>query len=453
MNVTGGLERVRSGELLYTDEVGHDACGIGGVAARDGKPSAEVLRKALTALKVHGAPRRRLRRRRRRGRPHRQHPAGVLQGRGEAAQARRRPLPQARGHASPSASFFFFDTDPAQIDAGRGARPRGARRRPGPVPRLPPGADARRRAAADGPAHAGPAAIEQVVLLRSTATPATAERWLYRRRLELRERFRAAGLDAYIPSLSARLVSYKGLLTSPQLADYYPDLPNPAFETGIAIFHRRYSTNTYPNWTLAQPFRFTCHNGEINTDPHQPQRRPRLRPRPEAAAARRRPAHAEDERLGQPRRVGRVPDARAGLEPAARAAAVDPAGVGHRGRRLGPGRGRPVHLLPPDVRQPARVGRPGRHHRHRRPRRWSGWSTAWACGRCAGVRDKRGWLYIGQRVRRLRPRHHHHRRQRAAPAGADDRPRHRDRRAARQPPDHGAASWPRRRPNSATSTS
>src|SRR5579883_3216717 len=51
MNATG-LERVRWGNLLYTDEVGHDACGIGGVAARDGKPSAEVLRKAVTALKA-----------------------------------------------------------------------------------------------------------------------------------------------------------------------------------------------------------------------------------------------------------------------------------------------------------------------------------------------------------------------------------------------------------------
>ena len=66
-------------------------------------------------------------------------------------------------------------------------------------------------------------------------------------------------------SLSATLISYKGLLTSFHLADYYPDLSNPAFETGLAFFHRRYSTNTYPNWTLAQPFRLSCHNGEINT--------------------------------------------------------------------------------------------------------------------------------------------------------------------------------------------
>ena len=53
MNATG-LERVRSGNLLYTDEVGHDACGIGGVAARDGKPTAEVLRKAVLALRAMG---------------------------------------------------------------------------------------------------------------------------------------------------------------------------------------------------------------------------------------------------------------------------------------------------------------------------------------------------------------------------------------------------------------
>src|SRR5881398_1744462 len=51
MNEQGGIERVRSGELLYTDEVGRDACGIGGVAAKDGKPSAEVLRKAVSALR------------------------------------------------------------------------------------------------------------------------------------------------------------------------------------------------------------------------------------------------------------------------------------------------------------------------------------------------------------------------------------------------------------------
>jgi glutamate synthase domain-containing protein 1 len=109
-----------------------------------------------------------------------------------------------------------------------------------------------------------PATIEHV-LLQVTGEPAAVERWLFLRRLEMRAKLEAAGLRAYLPSLSARLVSYKGLFTSPQLADFYADLSDPAFETGIATFHRRYSTNTFPNWTLAQPFRMTCHNGEINT--------------------------------------------------------------------------------------------------------------------------------------------------------------------------------------------
>ena len=109
-----------------------------------------------------------------------------------------------------------------------------------------------------------PGSIEQL-LLRADAGVEEVERWLYRRRLELRQRFVDAGLQIYIPSLSCRLISYKGLLTSFELADFYPDLTSPAFESGVVIFHRRYSTNTYPNWTLAQPFRFSCHNGEINT--------------------------------------------------------------------------------------------------------------------------------------------------------------------------------------------
>jgi glutamate synthase domain-containing protein 2/glutamate synthase domain-containing protein 3/glutamate synthase domain-containing protein 1 len=107
--------------------------------------------------------------------------------------------------------------------------------------------------------------IEQLVLRVEGDDGDQVERWLYRRRLELRHRLTLAKLDVYVPSLSARLLNYKGLLTSFQLADYYPDLSDPAFESGLAIFHRRYSTNTYPNWTLAQPFRFSCHNGEINT--------------------------------------------------------------------------------------------------------------------------------------------------------------------------------------------
>jgi glutamate synthase (ferredoxin) len=69
----------------------------------------------------------------------------------------------------------------------------------------------------------------------------------------------------YFCSLSSRTVVYKGLLTPDQLPAFYSDLANPEFETSFAIFHQRYSTNTQPSWSLAQPFRFVAHNGEINT--------------------------------------------------------------------------------------------------------------------------------------------------------------------------------------------
>src|SRR6201993_3636524 len=69
----------------------------------------------------------------------------------------------------------------------------------------------------------------------------------------------------YICSLSSQTVVYKGLLTPWQFPQFYQDLRDPAFETTFVIFHQRYSTNTQPSWHLAQPFRYSAHNGEINT--------------------------------------------------------------------------------------------------------------------------------------------------------------------------------------------
>jgi glutamate synthase (NADPH/NADH) large chain len=71
--------------------------------------------------------------------------------------------------------------------------------------------------------------------------------------------------DFYIPSLSSRTIVYKGLVTAPKLRDFYYDLQDEDYETAFAIFHQRYSTNTFPNWKLAHPFRMLAHNGEINT--------------------------------------------------------------------------------------------------------------------------------------------------------------------------------------------
>jgi glutamate synthase (ferredoxin) len=70
---------------------------------------------------------------------------------------------------------------------------------------------------------------------------------------------------AYVPSFSSRTIVYKGLMVPDQLSVFYRDLADPDYRTQLAVFHQRYSTNTMPRWSLAQPFRFLAHNGEINT--------------------------------------------------------------------------------------------------------------------------------------------------------------------------------------------
>src|SRR6201999_1198148 len=94
----------------------------------------------------------------------------------------------------------------------------------------------------------------------------TLERRLYlcRRRIEKRA-WEASIQDFYVCSLSTRSLIYKGMFLAEQLANFYPDLQDERFASSFAIFHQRYSTNTFPTWRLAQPFRMLAHNGEINT--------------------------------------------------------------------------------------------------------------------------------------------------------------------------------------------
>ena len=72
-------------------------------------------------------------------------------------------------------------------------------------------------------------------------------------------------LDVYFPSLSARTIVYKGMLTTGQLEPFFPDLSDQRFTTELALVHSRFSTNTFPSWPLAHPYRLIAHNGEINT--------------------------------------------------------------------------------------------------------------------------------------------------------------------------------------------
>lgn len=106
--------------------------------------------------------------------------------------------------------------------------------------------------------------IKQVFITGVTDDKVPAfERTLYliRKRIEKR----VSDPDFYICSLSNKSIVYKGMLSSMQLRQYFPDLTNNYFTSGLALVHSRFSTNTFPTWSLAQPFRLLCHNGEINT--------------------------------------------------------------------------------------------------------------------------------------------------------------------------------------------
>jgi glutamate synthase (NADPH/NADH) large chain len=95
--------------------------------------------------------------------------------------------------------------------------------------------------------------------------PLDLERRVFALRKVAERLVREAGDELYFPSLSTRTLVYKGMLTTAQLATFYPDLSDERFTTAIALVHSRFSTNTFPSWPLAQPFRVIAHNGEINT--------------------------------------------------------------------------------------------------------------------------------------------------------------------------------------------
>ena len=240
---------------LYDPAYEHDACGVAFVARLDRVASHETIVRALTALgnlEHRGAE-----------------GADALTGDGAGMTLQ---LPDAlfRGEVGPAlpplgqygVAVCFLPRDAARADVARAAPGRDGRgggadgrrlaRRPGrPAPRRRVG----RRNRATHPA----------ALRRGGAGALTAdafERKLYviRRLAEL-----AAGPELVIPSFSARTVVYKGMLTAPQLAAYYPDLQDERTASALALVHSRYSTNTFPSWELSHPYRMIAHNGEINT--------------------------------------------------------------------------------------------------------------------------------------------------------------------------------------------
>ncbi|MCX6903873.1 MAG: glutamate synthase large subunit, partial [Verrucomicrobia bacterium] len=120
-------------------------------------------------------------------------------------------------------------------------------------------------------ARAAEPALRQVIIGKNPnlKTPMEFERKLYvlRRRFENAIRYSGnrSTQDFYVCSLSYKTLVYKGMLMSEQVEEYYPDLTDPAMESALALVHSRFSTNTFPSWPRAHPYRYVAHNGEINT--------------------------------------------------------------------------------------------------------------------------------------------------------------------------------------------
>jgi glutamate synthase (NADPH/NADH) large chain len=242
---------------LYDAAYEHDACGVGMVADLRGRPDHDIVDKGLTVLE-------RLAHRGASGAevetgdgagilvqiPHR-----FLVG---AAQQAGFALPDV-GHYAVGLVFLPTDADDADktrrtidsLAAEEGLRVLGWRA----VPIEP-----------EGVGKTALGAMPTIAqLFVSPAGQGRDTMALERMAFVLRKRAEHALDGVYFPSLSARTIVYKGMLTSEQLRQFFPDLRDPAFESGLALVHSRFSTNTFPSWPLAHPYRYLAHNGEINT--------------------------------------------------------------------------------------------------------------------------------------------------------------------------------------------
>ena len=229
---------------LYDPSFEHDACGVAFVARLDAVPSHETVERALVALanlEHRGA-------------------AGADKDTGDGAGILVQ-MPDAffRGETAglPPAGLYGVGTCFGdRCDAIEAAIEQEGQRlvcwRDVPVDDAHVGRTAR----------AAMPRIRQFVVAAESLEGDAFERKLYviRRVAEL-----AAGPELVIPSLSSRTLVYKGMLTAPQLARFYPDLRDERFESALALVHSRFSTNTFPSWELAHPYRMIAHNGEINT--------------------------------------------------------------------------------------------------------------------------------------------------------------------------------------------
>ncbi|WP_371652162.1 MULTISPECIES: glutamate synthase large subunit [unclassified Streptomyces] len=234
---------------MYDPRNEHDACGVGFVATLTGEASHELVEQALTVL-------RNLEHRGATGsEPDSGDGAGILLQVPDAflREVTSFELPEAGAYAVGIAFLPVEDNASAvakieAIAAEEGLDVLGWREVPVTPELLGNGA------------RATMPAFRQIFVADSTSTGIALDRkgFVLRKRAE-----REAGV--YFPSLSARTIVYKGMLTTGQLEPFFPDLSDRRFATAVALVHSRFSTNTFPSWPLAHPYRFVAHNGEINT--------------------------------------------------------------------------------------------------------------------------------------------------------------------------------------------
>ena len=243
------------GQFRIADRAERDACGIGFVARADGEVRADVVTQALEALA----------RMRHRG-------AVAADGISGDGAGMLLPIPRAllaaevprlpRGDLERAGLLqVFVRGDGAGLDelvaeACGAAGVRVLATRDVPVDPAALGASARRSMPS----------IRQAIIRPPIGREVwRAERAAFRARRHVEAAARRRGLDLYVASCSFRTVSYKALVTADRLAAFFPDLRHPAIAAPFAIVHQRFSTNTDPSWDRAQPFRMSCHNGEINS--------------------------------------------------------------------------------------------------------------------------------------------------------------------------------------------
>mgnify|MGYP000880809995 CR=1 FL=1 len=246
---------------LYSADQERDACGVGMVVAIDGEPRRDVVTLAIAALKSvwhRGAVDAD-------GRTG--DGAGILI---EAPQAFFREAVERTGHKPSDSKIFVGQVFLPRADFAAQERARtiveseiiragfslyGWRQTPIDIGVLG------EKAAATRPE------IEQVLFWdprKRDVTSVDRDLFLCRRRMEKRA-LQENVTDLYVCSLSARRLVYKGMFLAQDIDAFYPDLRDERFTSAVALYHQRYSTNTFPTWRLAQPLRMLCHNGEINT--------------------------------------------------------------------------------------------------------------------------------------------------------------------------------------------